>query len=75
MKSVLLLLLAFVGCFLLASFLLALGLQVLEINQWQGVALGVSIWTLNIASLALLVAAVWRGIKTFKNRRGAIQRR
>lgn len=74
MKSVLLLLLAFVGCFLLASFLLALGLQVLEMNQWQGMALGIAIWTLNIASLALLVAAVWRGVKTFRNRRGAIQR-
>ena len=73
MKSVLLLLLAFVGCSLLASFLLFLGLQVLEMNQWQGAALGIAIWLLNIAALALLVAAIWRGVKTFKNRRGAIQ--
>ena len=73
MKSVLLLLLAFLGCFLLASFLLFLGLQVLEMNQWQGAALGIAIWILNIAALASLVAAVWRCVKTFKNRRGAIQ--
>ena len=74
MKSVLLLLLGFVGCFLLANTLLFLGLQVLEMNQWQGAALGIAMWSLNIAALALLAAAVWRGVKTFKNRRGAIQR-
>ena len=74
MKSVLLLLLAFVGCSLLASFLLYLGLQVLEMNQWQGAALGIAMWVLNLASLALLAAAIWRGVKTFRNRRGAIQR-
>ena len=74
MKSVLLLLLAFVGCSLLASFLLYLGLQVLEMNQWQGAALGIAMWILNLASLALLAIAIWRGIKTFRNRRGAIQR-
>ena len=74
MKSVLLLLLAFVGCSLLASFLLYLGLQVLEMNQWQGAVLGIATWILNLASLALLVAAVWRGVKTFQNRRSAIQR-
>ena len=72
-KSILLLLLAWVGCSLLASFLLFLGLQVLEMNQWQGAAPGITIWILNIAALASLVAAVWRGVKTFKNRRGAIQ--
>ena len=74
MRSVLLLLLAFVGCSLLASFLLYLGLQVLEMNQWQGAALGIAMWILNLASLALLAAAIWRGVKTFRNRRGAIQR-
>ena len=74
MKSVLLLLLAFVGYSLLASFLLYLGLQVLEMNQWQGAALGIAMWILNLASLALLAAAIWRGVKTFRNRRGAIQR-
>ena len=74
MKSVLLLLLGFVVCTLLASFLLFLGLQVLEMNPWQGAALGIAMWVLNLASLALLVAAVWRGVKIFRNRRGAIQR-
>ncbi len=74
MRSVLLLLLGFVGCTLLASFLLFLGLQVLEMNPWQGAALGIAMWVLNLASLALLVAAVWRGVKIFRNRRGAIQR-
>lgn len=73
MRSVLLLLLGFVGCFLLASFLLFLGLQVLEMNPWQGAALGIAMWILNLASLALLVAAVWRGVKIFRHRRGAIQ--
>lgn len=73
MKSVLLLLLGFAGCFLLANFLLFLGLQVLEMNQWQGAALGIAMWVLNIAALALLVAAVWRGVQTFRNHRGAIQ--
>ena len=74
MKSVLLLLLAFAGCFLLAVFLLYLGLQVLQMNQWQGAALGIAMWSLNIASLALLAAAVWRGVRIFQNRRGANQR-
>ena len=74
MKSVLLLLLGFVGCSVLASFLLFLGLQVLEMNPWQGAALGIAMWILNLASLALLVAAVWRGVKIFRHRRGAIQR-
>ena len=73
MKLVLLLLAASVGCLMLASFLLFLGLQVLEMNQWQGAALGISMWTLKLASLALLVAAVWRGVSTFRNRGGAIR--
>ena len=73
MKLVLLLLAASVGCLMLASFLLFLGLQVLEMNQWQGAALGIAMWTLKLASLALLVAAVWRGVSTFRNRGGAIR--
>ena len=48
MKLTLLLLLASVGVYLLASFLLFLGLQALEMNQWQGAALGISMWTLLI---------------------------
>ena len=58
---------------LLANFPLFLGLQVLEMNPWQGAALGIAMWILNLASLALLAAAVWRGVKIFRNRRGAIQ--
>ena len=73
MKLVLLLLAASVGCLVLASFLLFLGLQVLEMNQWQGAALGIAMWTLRLAALALLVAAIWRGVRTFRNRGGAIR--
>ena len=72
-KLVLSLLLASASCFLLASFLLFLGLQVLEMNQWQGAALGIAMRTLNIASLAFFIAAVWRGARTFRNRRRAVQ--
>ena len=73
MKLVLLLLAASVGCLVLASFLLFLGLQVLEMNQWQGAALGITMCTLRLASLALFIAAVWRGVRTFRNRGGAIR--
>ena len=74
MKPALLTLLASAGCFLVASLLLFLGLQVLEMNQWQGAALGIAMWTLVAASLALFIAAVWRGIRTFRNRPDAVQR-
>lgn len=74
MKSVLLLL-GFVGCFLLANTLLFLGLQVLEMNQWQGAALGIAMWTLVIATPTLAVLGIWRGVKAFKNRRRATQTR
>ena len=73
MKLVLLLLAASVGCLILASFLLFLGLQALEMNWWQGATLGIAMWTLKLASLALLIAAVWRGVRTFRNRGGAIR--
>ncbi len=69
MKSVLLLLGGFGGC-----FLLYLGLQVPDMNQWQGAELGVAMWILNIGALVLLVAAPDSGDQTFKHRRGAIQR-
>lgn len=69
MKLTLLFLLASVGCFLLANSLLFLGLQVLEMNQWQGAALGIVMWSLFLACPALLAAAVWRGITTFNRRR------
>lgn len=65
-----LLLLASVGSYLLASFLLFLGLHVLEMNQWQGTALGISMWTLLIAGLALFAVAVWGGVSAFRNRKG-----
>ena len=73
MKLVLLLLAASVGCLVLASFLLFLGLQVLAMNQWQGAALGITMWTLRLAALALLVAAIWCGVRSFRNRGGAIR--
>ena len=69
MKLTLLFLLASVGSILLAGFLLFLGLQALEMNQWQGAALGIVMWTLCIACPALLAAAVWRGVTTFNRRR------
>lgn len=73
MKPVLLLLAASVGCLVLASFLLFLGLQALEMNQWQGAALGIAMWTFRLAALALFIAAVWRGVGTFRKRGGAIR--
>ena len=73
MKLVLLLLAASVGCLVLASFLLFLGLQVLEMNRWQGAALGIAMWSLKLASLALFGVAVWRGVGTFRNRGGAMR--
>ena len=69
MKLTLLLVLASVGSYLLASFLLFLGLQVLEMNQWQGAALGISMWTLLMAGPVLLAVAVWRGVSAFRNRK------
>ena len=75
MKLALLLLLASVGCLLLLNTVLWLGLQVLEMNQWQGAALGIAMWTLVIATPTLAVLGIWRGVKAFKNRRRATQTR
>ena len=75
MKLAILLLLASVGCLLLANTVLFLGLQVLEMNQWQGAALGIAMWTLVIATPTLAVLGIWRGVKAFKNRRRATQPR
>ena len=75
MKLAILLLLASVVCLLLANTVLFLGLQVLEMNQWQGAALGIAMWTLVIATPTLAVLGIWRGIKAFKNRRRAAQPR
>ncbi len=71
MKLALLLLLASVGCLLLANTVLFLGLQVLEMNWWQGALLGIAMWTLMIATPTLAALGVWRGVKAFKNRRAA----
>ena len=75
MKLAILLLLASVVCLLLANTVLFLGLQVLEMNQWQGAALGIAMWTLIIATPTLAVLGIWRGVKAFKNRRRATQPR
>ena len=75
MKLAILLLLASVVCLLLANTVLFLGLQVLEMNQWQGAALGIAMWTLVIATPTLAVLGIWRGVKAFKNRRRAAQPR
>ena len=75
MKLAILLLLASVVCLLLANTVLFLGLQVLEMNQWQGAALGIAMWTLIIATPTLAVLGIWRGVKAFKNRRRAAQPR
>ena len=75
MKLAILLLLASVVCLLLANTVLFLGLQVLEMNQWQGAALGIAMWTLVIATPTLAVLGIWRGVKAFKNRRRATQPR
>ena len=71
MKLALLFLLASVGCLALANTLLFLGLQVLEMNWWQGALLGIAMWTLAIATPALAALGVWRGVRAFKNRRRA----
>ena len=75
MKLAILLLLASVVCLLLANTVLFLGLQVLEMNWWQGAALGIAMWTLVIATPTLAVLGIWRGVKAFKNRRRATQPR
>ena len=75
MKLALLLLLASVGCLVLLNTVMWLGLQVLEMNQWQGAALGIAMWTLVIATSTLAVLGIWRGVKAFKNRRRAAQPR
>ena len=75
MKLAILLLLASVVCLLLLNTVLFLGLQVLEMNQWQGALLGIAMWTLVIATPTLAILGIWRGIKTFKNRRRAAQPR
>ena len=69
MKLALLFLLASVGCLALANTLLFLGLQVLEMNWWQGALLGIAMWTLAIATPALAALGVWRCVRAFKNRR------
>ena len=75
MKLALLLLAASIGCLLLLNTVLWLGLQVLEMNQWQGALLGIAMWTLVIATPTLAVLGIWRGAKAFKNRRRATQPR
>ena len=75
MKLALLLLLASVGCLLLLNTVLFLGLQVLEMNQWQGALLGIAMWSLVIATPTLAVLGIWRGVKAFKNRHRAAQPR
>ena len=75
MKLAILLLLASVVCLLLLIIVMWLGLQVLEMNQWQGALLGIAMWTLVIATPTLAVLGIWRAIKTFKNRRRATQPR
>ena len=75
MKLALLLLAASVGCLLLANTALWLGLQALEMNQWQGALLGIVMWSLVIATPAFAVLGIWRGVSAFKNRRRAAQPR
>ena len=75
MKLALLLLAASIGCLLLVNTVLFLGLQVLEMNQWQGALLGTAMWSLVIATPTLAVLGIWRGVKAFKNRRRATQPR
>ena len=75
MKLALLLLVSSVVCLLLANTALFLGLQVLEMNWWQGTLLGIAMWTLAIATPTLAMLGIWRGVKTFKNRRRATQPR
>ena len=75
MKLALLLLASSVVCLLLANTALFLGLQVLEMNWWQGALLGITMWTLIIAAPTLAVLGILRGVKAFKNRRRAAQPR
>ena len=69
MKLAVLLLLAAVVSLLLLNTVLWLGLQVLEMNAWQGALLGLAMWTLVIATLSLSIAGICRGAKAFKSRR------
>ena len=75
MKLALLLLAASIGCLLLLNTVLFLGLQVLEMNQWQGALLGITMWSLVIATPTLAILGIWRGVKAFKNRRRVTQPR
>lgn len=75
MKLALLLLASSVVCLFLANTMLFLGLQVLEMNWWQGALLGIAMWALAIATPALAALAIWRGVKTFRNRRRAAEGR
>ena len=75
MKLALLLVAASVVCFFLAAYVLFLGLQVLEMNWWQGALLGITMWSLVIASPILAVFGILRGLRAFKNRRRAAQPR
>ena len=67
MKPALLLLLMSVVCLLLANTVLFLGLQVLEMNWWQGALLGIAMWTLVMATPTLAALGIWRGVRAFKN--------
>ena len=73
---VLVLLLASVGCYLLLTTVLWLGLQVLEMNQWQGALLGIAMWTLVIVhAYAGRTRHLARRQSLQKTRRRAIQSR
>ena len=67
MKLSVLLLLASAGCLALLNTVLFFGLQVLEMNWWQGALLGIAVWTLVIATPTLAVLGIWRGVGAFKD--------
>ncbi len=75
MKLALLLLASSVVCLFLATTVLFLGLQVLEMNWWQGALLGIAMWALAIATPTLAALGIWRGVRAFKNRQRAAQPR
>ena len=75
MKLAIILLASSAVCLLLANTVLFLGLQVLEMNWWQGTLLGITMWSLVIATPTLAMLGIWRGVKTFKNRRRSTQPR
>ena len=67
MKLAIILLASSAVCLLLANTVLFLGLQVLEMNWWQGALLGIAMWTLVIATPTLAVLGIWRGVGAFKD--------